>query len=188
VLEIRFHGRGGQGAVTAAEIMVEAMSYEGKYAQAFPWFGGERRGAPVQSFLRIDEKPVRIRQMCYNPDICVVLDTGLVTLIPWYSGLKEGGVAVLNWNEAPEALKIPVKLSKLVLLDATDVSIKAFGQTAMPITNTAMLGALAKVTGMVKLENINKAIGHRFSGKVFERNCNAVQLAYDQTKIIETQV
>jgi 2-oxoisovalerate/pyruvate ferredoxin oxidoreductase gamma subunit len=187
VLEIRFNGRGGQGAVSAAEIMVEAIAHEGKYAQAFPWFGGERRGAPVQSFLRVDDKPVRIRQMCYTPDVCVILDTGLARLIPWYTGLKEGGIAVLNWDKAPEEVKVPVKLSKLVLLNATDVSVKAFGQTAMPITNTAMLGALTKVTGMVKLENINKALEHRFTGKTYERNCTAVKLAYDGAKIIEVK-
>jgi len=184
MIEIRFHGRGGQGAVTATEIMVEAMMYEGKYAQAFPMFAGERRGAPVASFLRIDDKPIRIHQQCYAPDMCVVLDSGLVTLIPWHNGLKPGGIAILNWKESPSALKIPVKLSKLALVDATDVSIKAFGQTAMPITNTAMVGALARVTGLVKLENVNTAIRHRFSGRVAEGNITAVKLAYDQTKIV----
>ncbi len=184
MIEIRFHGRGGQGAVTAAEILVEAMMYEGKYAQAFPMFAGERRGAPVASFLRIDDKPVRVHQQLYTPDIAVVLDLGLVTLIPWHSGLKPGGIAILNWKGSQSELKIPVKLSKLALVDATDVSFKAFGQTAMPITNTAMVGALAKVTGLVKLENVNKAIEHRFSGRIAERNIVAVKLAYDQTKIV----
>ena len=170
--------------MTAAEIMVEATLHEGKYAQAFPMFAGERRGAPVTAFLRIDDKPVRIRQKCYAPDICVVLDFGLVTLIPWHSGLKAGGVAVLNWRGSTDTLKIPVELSKLALVDATDVSIKSFGQTAMPITNTAMLGALSKTTGLVKLDSLNVAISHRFSGKIAEGNRAAVKLAYDQTEIV----
>jgi 2-oxoisovalerate ferredoxin oxidoreductase gamma subunit len=185
LIEIRLHGRGGQGAVTAAEIMVEAMLHEGKYAQAFPMFAGERRGAPVAAFLRIDDKPIRIRQKCYTPDICVVLDSGLVTLIPWHDGLKSGGVAVLNWKGSYGALKIPVELSKLALVDATDVSIKAFGQTAMPITNTAMLGAMSKATGLVKLESIGMAISHRFSGKIAEGNIAAVKLAFEQTEIVQ---
>lgn len=170
--------------MTAAEIMVEATLHEGKYAQAFPMFAGERRGAPVTAFLRIDDRPVRIRQKCYAPDICVVLDSGLVTLIPWHSGLKPKGVAVLNWKGSSEDIEIPVELSKLALVDATDVSIKAFGQTAMPITNTAMLGALSKTTGLVKLDSLNMAISHRFSGRVAESNLAAMKLAYDRTEIL----
>ncbi|MFQ6074822.1 MAG: 2-oxoacid:acceptor oxidoreductase family protein [Candidatus Bathyarchaeia archaeon] len=181
--ELRFHGRGGQGAVTAAELMVDALNREGKYAQAFPLFAGERRGAPVQSFLRIDEKPILIHQQCYTPDACVVLDQGLVKLIPWHSGLKAGGAAVLNWKGTPEELEIPVRLSKLALVDATDVSIRAFGRTAMPITNTSMLGAFAKTTGLVKLESLFEAVKHRWRARIADRNVTAIKIAYEETKV-----
>lgn len=181
--EIRFHGRGGQGAVTAAELMVDALNLEGRYAQAFPMFAGERRGAPVQSFLRIDDKPIMIHQQCYTPDACVVLDSGLVKLIPWHSGLKAGGIAVLNWKGTPAEVEIPVKLSKLGIVDATDVSVRAFGRTAMPITNTSMLGAFAKATGLVKIESLSDAVRHRWSGGIGERNVTAIKIAYDEVQI-----
>ena len=188
MIEIRFHGRGGQGAVTASNLMVIAMNIEGKYGQGFPMFAGERRGAPVTSFTRIDDKPVRVRQQIFDPDGVVVLDSGLITMIPWYSGLKEGGFAVLNWRHDLETLpEIPVKPLKLGLVDATGISLKIFGERSMPITNTAMLGALAKTTGVVQLESLYKAIDENWHGasRIVKVNVGMVETAYDQTEVIE---
>ena len=185
MIEVRFHGRGGQGAVTAGELMVNAMNYEGKWAQSFPFFGGERRGAPVMAFLRIDEQRIWLHQQIYEPDCCVVLDQGLVVSIPWMDGLKEGGVAVLNWSGGLDELNLPPNLSKVGLVDAVSVSNKAFGQRAFPITNTTMLGALAKTTGWVKLDSLAEAMKEKWSGRLGEANVSAVNEAYDTTVVYE---
>lgn len=184
MIEIRFNGRGGQGAVSAAEIMVEAIMYEGKFAQAFPMFSGERRGAPVESFLRIDDRQVRVHQQCTDPDICVILDSGLVSLIPWYIGLRQGGTAIINWKDHNLPI-IPIKISKLGFVDATSISIQTLGYRAIPITNTAMLGALIKTTELVSVDNVNKAIKNHFKEEVAEKNINALNLAYEKTNIIK---
>lgn len=187
MIEIRFHGRGGQGAVTASNLMVIAMNIEDKYGQGFPMFAGERRGAPVTSFTRIDDKPVRVRQQIFKPDGVVVLDSGLITLIPWYSGLKEGGFAVLNWKYGLETVpNIPQK-TKIGLVDATGISLKIFGERSMPITNTAMLGALAKTTGIVKLESLYEAIRENWHGssRIVNVNIGMVETAYEHTEVIE---
>ena len=185
MIEVRFHGRGGQGAVTAGELMVNAMNYEGKWAQSFPFFGGERRGAPVMAFIRIDDERIWLHQQIYEPDCCVVLDQGLVDSIPWMDGLKEGGVAILNWSGGLEELNFPPNLSKVGLVDAVSVSNKAFGSRAFPITNTTMLGALAKTTGWVKLESLAEAMKEKWSGRTGEANVTAVNVAYDSTVVYE---
>jgi 2-oxoacid:acceptor oxidoreductase gamma subunit (pyruvate/2-ketoisovalerate family) len=183
--EIRFHGRGGQGAVTAGELMVNAVNYEGKWAQSFPFFGGERRGAPVMAFLRIDEERIWLHQQIYEPDCCVVLDHGLVISIPWVNGLKDGGVAVLNWPGELGELSLPSNLSKIGLVDAISVSTKAFGKRAFPITNTTMLGALAKTTDWVKLDSLSEAVNEKWKGRIAEANIAAISAAYDTTEIHE---
>ncbi|MFC1804160.1 2-oxoacid:acceptor oxidoreductase family protein [Thermoproteota archaeon] len=185
MIEIRFHGRGGQGAVTAGELMVNAANYEGKWAQSFPFFGGERRGAPVMAFLRIDDKRIWLHQQIYEPDCCVILDQGLVISIPWTDGLKQDGLAVLNWPGSIDELDLPKRLSKIGLVDAVTVSKKAFGEGAFPITNTTMLGALSKTSGIVQMESLRKAIKEKWSGKIAESNIIAVEEAYKETKVHE---
>jgi pyruvate ferredoxin oxidoreductase gamma subunit/2-oxoisovalerate ferredoxin oxidoreductase gamma subunit len=185
MIEIRFHGRGGQGAVTAGELMVNAANYEGKWAQSFPFFSGERRGAPVMAFLRIDDRRIWLHQQIYEPDCCVVLDQGLVLSIPWMEGLKQNGFAVLNWSGNIEELILPNGLSKIGLVDAVDVSQKAFGKRAFPITNTTMLGALSKTSGLVQLESLRKAIIEKWSGKIAESNIKAIEEAYKVTEVYE---
>ena len=185
MIEVRFHGRGGQGAVTAGELMVNAMNFEGKWAQSFPFFGGERRGAPVMAFLRIDDKRIWLHQQIYEPDCCVVLDKGLVVSIPWSEGLKQGGVAVLNWSGTQDEVELPIGLSKVGIVDATEISGKAFGQRAFPITNTPMLGALAKTTGWVKIESLREAIKTKWSDRLAEMNIKAVEEAYNKTEVLQ---
>jgi pyruvate ferredoxin oxidoreductase gamma subunit/2-oxoisovalerate ferredoxin oxidoreductase gamma subunit len=185
MIEVRFHGRGGQGAVTAGELMVNAANYEGKWAQSFPFFGGERRGAPVMAFLRIDDERIWLHQQIYEPDCCVVLDHGLVVSIPWADGLKKNGVAVLNWPGELSELNLPSNLTKIGLVDAISVSNKAFGNRAFPITNTTMLGALAKTTGWVKLESLSEAVNEKWTGRIAEANIAAITDAYEATEIIE---
>jgi 2-oxoisovalerate ferredoxin oxidoreductase gamma subunit len=175
MIEIRFHGRGGQGAVTAARLLAEAAFLEGKYAQAFPFFGAERRGAPVLAFARIDDKPIRVRTQIYEPDYVVVLDPSLPEVLDVASGIKQGGMVVLN---SKKAVQFPN--AKTAFVDATSVAIETLGS---PITNTAMLGAFAKATGSVKLESIIEVIKGYFSSKLAEKNLVAIKAAYERTEV-----
>jgi len=176
MMEVRFHGRGGQGAVTAARLLAEAAFLEGKYCQAFPSFGAERRGAPVLAFTRIDNKPIRIRSLVYEPNHVVVLDPTLLEAVNVAAGLKRGGIIVVNAKETPEELKA----GKVAAVDATAIALELLGT---PITNTAMLGAFAKATKLVSLESVVKAIEGYFGGKLAEKNVAAVKAAYERTSI-----
>lgn len=176
VIEIRFHGRGGQGAVTAARLLAEAAFLEGRHAQAFPFFGAERRGAPVLAFTRMDDREIRTRAQIYKPDYVVVLDPLLPQVVDVALGVKHGGMIVLN-SKGP--LQFPhVKIS---FVDATSIAMERLG---VPITNTAMLGAFAKATGLVKLESLVKVVDGYFSGKLAEKNVAAMKAAYEQTRVV----
>lgn len=174
--EIRFHGRGGQGAVTAAELLAVSVGYGGKHSSAFPFFGVERRGAPVMSFCRIDERPIRIHQQVYEPDVIVVLDP---TLDPHMmnKGLKSNGLAVINTKQ--NASETGITASKIYTVDATGIALKHLGR---PIINTAMLGAFAKATGFVDINNIIKAVQERFPAPLAEKNIKAVQECFNEVK------
>jgi len=174
VIEVRFHGRGGQGAVTAARLLAEAVFLEGKYFQAFPSFGAERRGAPVLAFTRIDTKPIRIRTEVYEPNHVVVLDPTLLEAVNVAAGLKRGGIIVVNAKEVPGELKA----GKVATVDATAIALEFLGA---PITNTAMLGAFAKATKLVSLNSVVKAIEGYFGKKLAEKNVAAVKAAYERT-------
>ncbi len=174
MIEIRFHGRGGQGAVTAAEILAKAAFEDGKYCQAFPFFGAERKGAPVMAFSRIHDKPIRRRYQVYNPDYVVVLDETLLEAVDIVSGLKEGGKVIVN---AEEDLKLDSV--EVYTIDATGIALDTLG---VPIVNTVMLGAFAKVTGEVTLDSIIKITKETFPGKIGEKNATAAEIAYEQVK------
>ena len=177
--EIRWHGRGGQGAVTSAELVAQAAISEGKYAQAFPSFGPERRGAPVQAFNRIDSKqPVRVRAEIREPDVVVVLDPGLLSIINVTSGLKANGVAIINSRKPAEQLKKEFGFKgTLAVIDATGIAREVLG---VPITNTTMVGALIKATAVIQVESVIEPLKHRF-GRLAERNAEAMKKAYEQT-------
>jgi pyruvate ferredoxin oxidoreductase gamma subunit/2-oxoisovalerate ferredoxin oxidoreductase gamma subunit len=174
--EIRFHGRGGQGAVTAARLLAEAAFLEGKNCQAFPFFGAERRGAPVVAFTRISDRPIRIRTQVYEPDYVVVLDPTLLEVVNVTAGLKRNGVVVLNAREPPKGIQ-----GKVAVVDATTIAMETLG---VPITNTAMLGAFARATGLVSLDSILKVIQDKFKGKLAEKNVAAVKAAYERATVI----
>lgn len=182
MFEVRFHGRGGQGAVTAAELLAVAAGEEGKSSQSFPVFGVERRGAPVASFCRIDDKQIRIHQQVYNPDFVVVLDEGLLDGVDVASGLKENGVIIVNSKCDASALNEKLKPKggmKVFVVDATGIALKNLGK---PIVNTAMLGAFAKASGLVTLESVKKAVNERFEGKMAEKNAKAVEECFNELK------
>jgi pyruvate ferredoxin oxidoreductase gamma subunit len=183
LIEIRWHGRGGQGAVTSAELVAQAAISEGKYAQAFPSFGPERRGAPVQAFVRIDrQEPIRIRAEIAQPDIVVVLDPGLLGIVNVAAGLKEGGTIVINTKKSFQDIGSELKIKgRLAKVDATTIARETLG---IPITNTTMVGALIKATGVVELESLVEPLNRRF-GRLAERNINAMRRAYKETEVKE---
>lgn len=172
---MRFHGRGGQGAVTAARLLAEAAFLEGKYSQAFPFFGAERRGAPVTAFARINTKQIRIRTQVYEPNYVVVLDPTLLETVNVAAGLKRDGAIVLNAREKPKGIR-----GKVAIVDATAVALETLG---VPITNTAMLGAFVKATKLVSLDSAVKAVKGHFKGALAEKNTAAVKLAYERTVV-----
>jgi len=175
--EIRFHGRGGQGAVTAAEILAQAASEEDKHCQAFPFFGVERRGAPVMAFTRIDDKPIQIHQQVYSPNFVMVLDPTLLSVVDVTEGVADDGIIIINTTKKPEEFGFK---NKTYTIDATTIALNNLGK---PIVNTVMLGAFAKVTGIIKPESIISTIKARFKGELGEKNAKAIQEAFDGTKV-----
>ncbi|SPF43017.1 Pyruvate/ketoisovalerate oxidoreductases common subunit gamma (Includes: Pyruvate synthase subunit PorC; Ketoisovalerate oxidoreductase subunit VorC) [Syntrophobacter sp. SbD1] len=182
MVEIRFHGRGGQGAVTSAELTALAAIGEGKYAQAFPSFGPERRGAPVMAFVRVSEAPIVTREKVYEPDIVIVLDPTLLKIINVEAGLKEGGVVILNTSKSVEQVRKESGLkARLATVDASKIAMETM---RVPITNTTMLGALVKVTAIIEIGSLQDPIKRRF-GPIAEKNMNACSRAYQETKVVE---
>ncbi len=183
LFEIRWHGRGGQGAVTSAELLAQAAISEGKYAQAFPSFGPERRGAPVLAFVRISsQEPIRIRAEITQPDVVAVLDPGLLSIVNVISGLKENGILVINTKKSFKDIAAQFKTKcRIAKIDATAIAREVLG---VPITNTTMVGALVKATGVVKLESLVEPLKNRF-GRLAERNINAMKKAYEETEVKE---
>ncbi|MDD4876275.1 MAG: pyruvate ferredoxin oxidoreductase subunit gamma [Dehalococcoidales bacterium] len=183
LIEIRWHGRGGQGAVTSTELVAQAAINEGKFAQAFPAFGPERRGAPVLAFIRVDnEKPIRIRAEITKPDIVVVLDPTLLRIVNVTSGLSENGILIINTKRSLQDIESSLKIKQqLAIIDATKIAQELLG---VPIANTTMIGALIKTTGVVKLESLFEPLKQRF-GRLADRNINAMEKAYEETLIRE---
>jgi len=176
--EIRWHGRGGQGAVTAAMILAKAAIYEGKYAQAFPEFGAERRGAPVRAYTRVSDEPIRTRAPILEPDAVVVLDASLPPEI-YLPGLKPNGLLLVNTKKDPATFAreagVPEGV-RVYTVDATRIALETLG---VPIVNTAMVGALVRVLPIVSLEYVEKAVLETFPGRLGEKNVNAVRRAYE---------
>lgn len=182
MIEIRFHGMGGQGAVMGALILAEAAFSEGKYAQKIPVYGGMRRGGDVTVFLRLGDKPIRRTSGIYEPDALVILDPALAGKSAVQKGLKKGGTAILNAEREPFDVDFGVDLRKTATVAATGVSAQLFGVRAIPITNTTMLGAIAKVTDWVELESLFEPIRHAFPGRIGELNIEACKKGYEIVK------
>jgi pyruvate ferredoxin oxidoreductase gamma subunit len=178
VQQIRIHGRGGQGGVTAAVIIGGAAVADGQYAQAFPAFGAERRGAPVLAFCKISDRYIRNRSQVYNPDIVIVFDEGLLSVVDVTAGLKEGGMVIINTEKKAEDFPFSNKV-KIVTVDATAISLKALGK---PIVNTTILGTFCAATGLVKLGSLKKTVKETFAGPLGEKNVMALEEAYRQYK------
>lgn len=173
--EIRIHGRGGQGSVTAAELLAVAAFEDGKYTQAFPAFGVERRGAPVMAFMRLDDKPIRLRSQIYEPDYVIVQDATLVDVVNVAAGAKPDGFIIINTEKKSDFFNLDTK-ARVKTLDATKLAMDIIGK---PIVNTILAGAFAGVSGLINPESIKKAVMERFPGKVGEKNAQAIQAAFD---------
>ena len=177
--EIRIHGRGGQGAVTAAQLLAHAAFLEGKWVQAFPYFGAERRGAPVKAFARISDEPILVHSQVYNPDYIIVLASKLHEVVDVTEGLKKDSVIVMNTRKKPE--EIGLKDWRIATVDATDIALELdLLVSGLPVVNTSILGAFAKATGEVQLESVLKAIKITWSGSAGEKNAKAAELAYER--------
>ncbi len=172
--EIRIHGRGGQGSVTAAELLAVAAFADGKFSQAFPAFGVERRGAPVQAFTRIADVPIRLRSQIYSPDFVIVQDPTLLESVDVASGLKENGILIINSDFEASKFKLDTK-ARIMTVNATNIALEIIG---LPIVNTVLLGAFAGATGTIRPESIMDAVKKRFPGKVGEKNAAAIMKAY----------
>ncbi len=183
ITEVRWHGRGGQGAVTSTELIALAAINKEKYAQSFPSFGPERRGAPVQAFLRVGDEPIRVRSEIADPDVVVVLNPDLFASVNVTSGLKENGILVINTRKSLEEVKATYgKEHRVAIVNAMKIARESIG---LPITNTTMIGALLKVSGLVDLDDMIGPLEHRF-GKVAEKNITAMKRAYEEI-VVEGQ-
>ena len=184
VIELRFHGRGGQGAVIASELLAQAAFLEGKFPQSFPFFGVERRGAPVTAYTRIDVKPIGVRTSVTEPDIVVVLDAGLMRSIRVAAGLKRRGLLLVNTDGVVSGLDAKVA-PRIATVDATAIALaQGLGSRSTPIVNTAVLGALARASEIVSLDSVLQAI-ERFVPAKQEANMEAARLAYREVKVPE---
>jgi 2-oxoacid:acceptor oxidoreductase gamma subunit (pyruvate/2-ketoisovalerate family) len=179
MIEIRFHGRGGQGIVIASKILACALFKQGKFVQAFPAFGVERRGAPVLAFTRVDDSFIELRNYIENPDYVVVLDQTLIEKVDVTSGLKSNGLILINSDKKPEHFKKFLKF-KIATVDATKIAIKYnLGTKTFPIVNTSILGAFAKATKIVNIKSIKESIKEEMPYKK-EENIKALQEAYEK--------
>lgn len=179
MIEIRFHGRGGQGAVIASKILASALFKEGKYAQAFPAFGAERRGAPVMAFTRFDQKAITRRSMVYEPNHVVILDEPILDLVDVTAGLKEGGWILINTPKSPSDF-IRYKKYRVATVDANRIAAEnGLGTATAPVVNTVILGAFSKATGLVGLKAVLEGIKEYVPSKP-EANMAAAQAAFER--------
>jgi pyruvate ferredoxin oxidoreductase gamma subunit/2-oxoisovalerate ferredoxin oxidoreductase gamma subunit len=179
MIEVRIHGRGGQGAVVASAVLASALFYDGRYVQAFPAFGVERRGAPVMAFTRWDFKPIRIRTNVYQPDHIIVLDWTLILEgVDVATGLKEKGWILINSSKDPEVGGF--SKYKVAIVDAGSIAVNhKLGTPTAPVINTAILGAFSKITGMVTIGSVIRAIRDNVPDKQ-EENVAAAREAYSK--------
>ncbi|MBL8489245.1 MAG: 2-oxoacid:acceptor oxidoreductase family protein [Rhodocyclaceae bacterium] len=181
MFQVRIHGRGGQGVVTAAEMLSIAAFEEGRHAQAFPSFGSERTGAPVVAFCRIADKEIRLREPIMAPDALIIQDPTLLHQVDVFAGLKKDGYILINTNKSFDELGLGDFLrdwhhERLCTVSATDLSLKHVGR---PVPNVPLLGGFAAVSGIIRLESVAKAIRDKFSGKVADGNVGAATEAYE---------
>ncbi|MFA5100490.1 MAG: 2-oxoacid:acceptor oxidoreductase family protein [Candidatus Omnitrophota bacterium] len=179
--EIRIHARAGQGAITTATLLGNAYFIKGMYPYAFPHFGAARMGAPMNAFVRVDSRPVRLRSQIYEPNYVIIVDATLMRGFNCFSGLQEDGIAIVSQREGVEVPKLKVK-QKLYVIPANEIAMKTIGR---PLGNTALLGAFCAATGDLDVENLIASVGKRFSGKALEGNIEAIKQGFDFVKNLQ---
>ena len=172
--EIRIHARAGQGAITTASLLGDAYFLKGMYPYAFPNFGAARMGAPMNAFVRVDTKPVRLRSQIYEPDYVLVVDATLMRGFNCLSGLKDNGIVLINQREGVSIPKVNAR-QKVFVVPANDIALKTIGR---PLGNTALLGAYSAATADIDLDHLIEAVKNRFSGKTQQANVEAVKLGF----------
>jgi pyruvate ferredoxin oxidoreductase gamma subunit len=184
LVEIVFHGRGGQGSVTAANLLVAAALEDGnKGVQAFPFFGAERRGAPVRAFARISSKEIHLRSEIYNPDFVIVLDESIMDIVDVLKGVKKDGEILINTRNKPEEFDFSKKYN-VSTVNATDIAIKnKILVGGIPVVNTPILGAVPRILDKVSLKSIQKTVKSKWKGELSDQNVKATQDAYDQVEV-----
>ena len=183
-IEIRWHARGGQGAVTASKLLAETALEEGKYFQGMPDYGAERSGAPIRAYTRISAAPIKPYCMVTEPDVVAVLDTTLIGVVDITEGLKKDGVILVNSSQSPGDIRSQIGFKgKIFTVDATAIAMEAMGRN---LPNTPMLGALAKVTGIVGKESLAREVRSKFGvtmkKDIVEANVKALEKAYDSVQ------
>lgn len=179
--QIRFHGRGGQGAVMASELLCHALVHEGNYGQSIPAYGFERRGAPLEAFVKLDSKPIRERTQVYEPDGIIVLDSSLIAQLPVFNGIQANGFAILNTRKKMTLEDIPEQVDTLAIIDANRIALDVFNA---PITNTILLGAFSQATKLVSLQSLSECIENYFPKKIVEKNLVAVARGYNEVQVV----
>lgn len=186
MIEVRWHGRGGQGAKTAAQLLAEAAIEEGSYGQAFPEYGPERTGAPVRAYTRISDAPIILHSPVKRPSIVIVLDQTLLDTVDVTEGMPEDGTLIVNTPQTPDQVRRRLNLTgrKIITLNASQIAQETIGR---PIPNTVMLGAFLRATGMLELETVVADIEHKFARKfsreISEANVKAIKRAYQEVQI-----
>jgi pyruvate ferredoxin oxidoreductase gamma subunit len=176
VFQVRIHGRGGQGVVTAAELLSIAAFLEGRHAQAFPTFGSERTGAPVVAFCRIDDRPIRVREPIMRPDALIIQDATLLHQADLFTGLDPDGYVIINTTRGLGELGLTARIrpGRLLTVPATEFALRHVGR---PVPNAALLGGLSAISGLISLDSVRAAIREKFSGRVAEGNIAAADEA-----------
>jgi len=184
MFEVRWHGRGGQGAWTASLLLAQSALLEGKHVQSFPEFGPERMGAPIRAFTRISDETIDIHCGVYEPEIVVVLDPTILKTVDVLDGLPDDGTLIVNEKKSSKELREEQKIigRKIWVIPATDISIALLGRD---IPNTGMLGATVRATKVVKLESLMEATRRRFPGKIGEMNVKVIERAYNEASMNE---
>jgi pyruvate ferredoxin oxidoreductase gamma subunit len=190
VIQVRIHGRGGQGVVTAAELLSVAAFEEGRYAQAFPTFGSERTGAPVVAFCRIDDRPIRVREPIVEPDVLIVQDPTLLHQVDLFGGVGPDAYVLLNTTRTfaelgLDDLAVRLRPERLVAVPATELAREHLGR---PLPNAALLGGVAALTGVVSIASVVAAIWARFPAKIAAGNVAAAEAAFAAAQLETPEV
>lgn len=186
IIEITWHGRGGQGAKSASQILAESLLDIGKYAQSFPEYGAERAGAPMKAFNRIADRKLSIYANVESPDIVVVIDSTLLSAISVTDGMKENGILLVNSSASPDGIRKKYKVAGGIKVHAVDASAAALGTIGKDMPNTPMLGALSKVSGIISIEQLKEKFSEHFTGKLGEemvkKNIEALERGYKEVR------